>query len=180
MFGPRFLGNDPAEFQNKRSGASASFSYVGAILSHDQSLWADVRLRGELRAQFADGPLINNEQFTFGGATSVRGYLEAEQFVDDGYSAQLELLSPDWGRRLSDGASGRLLAFVDAGGGSLQDALPEQDDDFFLWSAGLGFRAVLWRRLFAELDWAYPMEDNADGSIEAGDVRWHFNTRFVF
>jgi hypothetical protein len=58
--------------------------------------------------------------------------------------------------------------------------LPEQDDDFFLWSTGLGFRAVIWGSLTADVEWAYPLRDSSDGSIESGDSRWHFNTRVAF
>jgi hemolysin activation/secretion protein len=179
-YGPRFLGNDAEEFENKRSGAKADFFHVNLNLSHDRELWSDVRLRFLASGQLSGSPMISNEQFSFGGAGSVRGYLESEQFVDDGYSGQLELSSPDWGRTLSDSVLARMLVFVDAGGGRLQDALPEQDDHFFLWSAGLGLRTALWRKLTAELDWAYPLEDNADDSIEAGDSRWHFRTGFSF
>lgn len=180
VFGPRLLGNDPAEFENKRSGASASFAYLGLSFSHEREIAADVRARFALAGQFAGEPLISNEQFSFGGATSVRGYLESQQFVDDGLGAQFELLSPDWARRLTEVASGRFFAFLDAGGGRLVDALPDQEDDFFLWSTGLGLRLSLWRRLSADIEWAYPLEDTDDGTIEAGDDRWHFNTRFAF
>jgi hemolysin activation/secretion protein len=180
VMGPRFLGNDPEEFENKRAGSKPDFAHLNLSVGHERELWSDSRLRIAVAGQLASSPLISNEQFGFGGAGSVRGYLESEQFVDNGYSGQLELLSPDWGRRLSEDVLGRFLVFVDAGGGNLQDPLPEQDDRFFLWSTGLGLRAAFWRRLTAELDWAYPLEDNADGSIEAGDTRWHFSTRYAF
>ncbi len=180
VFGAPFFGNDPTEFENKRAGATPNFAYLGVNVSLEQQLPADFRLRLAGRGQLADSPLISNEQFSFGGAASVRGYLEAQQFVDNGASAQLELLSPNWGHELLGMTSGRLLAFVDAGGGMLQDPLPEQDDSFFLWSAGLGFRAVLWNHLTPEFDWAYPLEDTADGSVQAGDSRWHFKVRYGF
>jgi hemolysin activation/secretion protein len=180
IFGPRFLGNEAGEFANKRSGAKPSFAYLGISVAHDRELWADTRLRAAVSGQIADSPLISNEQFAFGGATSVRGYLESQQFVDDGLYTQLELLSPDWGKALPGVSSGRLLAFLDAGGGRLLEPLPEQDDDFFLWSTGVGLRAALWRSLTAEVEWAYPLRDSSDGSIESGDARWHFNTRVAF
>jgi hemolysin activation/secretion protein len=180
VFGPRFLGNEAEEFANKRSGAKPGFSYLGISVAHGRELWADTRFRITISGQVADSPLISNEQFSFGGATSVRGYLESQQFADDGLYTQLELLSPDWGRGLPGFSSGRLLGFLDAGGGRLQEPLPEQDDDFFLWSTGLGFRAVLWGGLTADVEWAYPLRDSSDGSIESGDSRWHFNTRVAF
>lgn len=180
VMAPRFLGNDAAEFANKRAGSRADFAHLNIGLSHEQEVGAGFRLRGSVAGQLASSPMISNEQFSVGGAASVRGYLESEVFVDDGYHGQLELLSPDWGRRLSDEFNGRALVFLDAGGGSLQDALPEQKASIFLWSAGIGLRAAFWGGLTAELDWAYPLEDNIDGSVQAGDSRWHFATRFAF
>lgn len=180
VMGPRFLGNDAVEFESKRAGAKADFFHFNLALDHERELVDDVRLRFGLTGQLAGSPMISNEQFGFGGASTVRGYLESEQFVDNGYATQLELISPDWGRRLTEDLQGRLLAFVDAGGGNLQDALPEQDDHFFLWSTGIGLRLAVWRRLTADLDWAYPLKDNSDGSIDAGDSRWHFSTKYTF
>lgn len=180
VFGTRLLGNDPLEFESKRFGAKSSFFYLGGSFQRDNELWWDTLLRITLSGQLATAPLINNEQFAFGGVTSVRGYLESQQFVDDGAAGQLELLSPDWGAKLWNSSSLRLLAFVDAGGGVLKDALPEQDDEFFLWSAGVGMRAALWRKLTAALDWAYPFRDSSDGNVKSGDARLHFNVRFAF
>lgn len=180
VLGPRFLGNEAAEFADKRSGAKPSFAYAGVNLSHDRELWADTRLRMAIAGQLSAAPLISNEQFSFGGATSVRGYLESQQFVDDGLYTQLEVLTPDWGKALPGFSSGRLFAFMDAGVGRLRDPLPEQDDRFALWSTGVGFRAALWRSLTAELEWAWPLRDSDDATIEAGDTRLHFNTRIAF
>jgi len=180
VVGPRFLGNDADEFASKRAGAKPSFAYAGLSLAHEQELWARTRLRLEVSAQAADSPLISNEQFAFGGADSVRGYLESQQFVDDGMYAQLEFLSPDWGEGLPGFSSGRAFAFLDAGAGRLQDPLPEQSYRFLLWSTGVGLRAALWRRLTAEVEWAVPLRDSDDDSVLAGDSRWHFNTRFAF
>jgi len=178
--GPRFLGNDADEFTAKRSGAKPNFAYLTFGLNHQQPLPGDFGLRGTLTAQLAGSSLINLEQFNFGGYTTVRGYFESQAFVDDGYNAQLELLSPDWGKRLAGIDSGRLLVFVDAGGGRVQDALPEQDDLYFLWSAGLGIRATVLTRMTAALEWAYPLRRSFDRSVEAGDDRWLFLTRYDF
>lgn len=178
--GPRFMGNDPEEFATKRTGSKPDFAHLNVSLEHDRKLWGESQLRLSARAQFAGSPMISNEQFSIGGVSSVRGYLESEQFMDDGWSGQLELISPDWGRKLSSNVLARMLVFVDAGGGSLQDALPEQDDNFFLWSTGAGLRLALWRKFTAEIDWAYPLEDAGEGGIESGEDRWHFSTRYAF
>lgn len=180
MFGPRFLGNDTEEFANKRAGASPNFAYLALGASHEHELPGDTRLRLALRGQLAGAPLISNEQFSIGGASSVRGYLESQAFFDDGLNAQMEFSSPDWGRRLPGVDTGRLHAFVDAGIGRLQDPLPEQDDEALLWSAGIGLRARFWRHLTQEIEWAWPLRDSEDGSIESGDDRWHFSVQWAF
>ena len=198
ILGPRFLGNDAEEFANKRTrfrpecpppepgqpdfcqGAKSSFAYLGFNLSHERALADGSRWRVALGGQLADTALISNEQFSFGGATTVRGYLESQQFADDGYAAQLELFSPDWSKRVPGLSSARVLTFMDAGSGRVQDAEPEQDDDFFLWSAGFGLRAALWGSLNASLDWAWPLRDSSDDSVEAGDEFWHFNITWEF
>jgi hemolysin activation/secretion protein len=180
VVGPRFLGNDAEEFASKRVGARPSFAHLGLGLVHEQGLPADLRLRFAASGQLADSPLISNEQFGFGGATTVRGYLESEQFVDDGFAAQLEFLTPNWGGRLPGVDAGRLFAFFDVGGGRLEEAQAEQDDRFLLWSTGLGLRATLFERLSATVEWAYPLEDTDEDGIQSGDTRWHFLTRYQF
>lgn len=180
VFGPRFLGNDTEEFASKRSGASSSFAYLVLNATHERELWRDTRLRLALRGQVAGAPLISNEQFSIGGASSVRGYLESQVFFDDGLSAQLELISPDWGPRLPGVNTGRLFAFLDGGTGRLQDPLPEQDDQSMLLSMGIGLRAQLWRHLSQEIEWAWPLRDSDDGDIESGDDRVHFSLRYTF
>ena len=180
VYGPRFLGNDTTEFANKHFGARASFAHAGLTLSHEQDSWQATRLRMLLGAQLADSPMISNEQFAVGGVASVRGYLESQQFVDDGYWAQLEWLSPDWLAGLPLFDTGQLYAFMDAGGGRIREPLPEQDDNFFLWSTGLGLRTELLLGFSAALEYAWPLRDSADLSVEAGDPRFHFNLRWAF
>ncbi len=180
VFGSSLLGNDADEIANKRSGAKPNFATLGLSLSQERELWSDTRLSISLSGQIADSPLIPTEQFSFGGATSVRGYYESQQFVDDGMYSQLELISPDWGAALSAFSSGRVFAFLDAGIGRVLEPLPEQDDQFFLWSTGIGLRAALWRSLTADFEWAYPLRDSNDGSVQAGDSRWLFNTTVAF
>jgi hemolysin activation/secretion protein len=178
--GPRFFGNDTAEFDNKRRGASAGFAHLNLGLQHERSLLGDWRIQLGLDGQLAGAPLISNEQFGIGGASTVRGYLESQAFMDNGYVAQFELHTPDWGRRMAAPLSGRLLWFIDLGGGNLRQAQAEQDDRFFLWSTGLGLRASLWKTVEASLDWAYPLKDSGNGNIAAGDARWHFSTSVGF
>jgi len=193
---PRFLGNDQRQFDQKRFRSQANFAYLNFNLSYQRALWGSSLLRVRTRARLADSPLISNEQLSLGGAGSVRGYLEAQQFVDNGYSGQLEFFSPDFGTLAWDRMSARLFLFSDAGGGGIKDPLPEQKDSFFLWSAGAGLRLAFWDSLKIDLDWAIPFRDSDDGgieldengnivgitppSIESGDDRLHFTVKYGF
>jgi hemolysin activation/secretion protein len=100
-----------------------------------------------------NAPLISNEQYSAGGATSVRGYLEAERLGDLGAALSLELYSPPLvsGERVPDL---RLFGFMDAASLRVEDPLPEQDASFRLGSAGAGLRFGGFGGMTAEIDWA--------------------------
>lgn len=174
------ISNDPLVWEGKRYKSKNNFMYTNLGFSHLRRLWLDTEFRLHLRGQLADSPLISNEQFGIGGVDSVRGYLESEVFVDDGAYGQLELYSPEIGKRIWNELSTRLLVFTDAGGGRVQDPLPEQNDEFFIWSAGAGIRLALWDKLTAALDWAHAFEGAKDGVVEKGDDRLHFDVRLAF
>ncbi len=96
-------------------------------------------LVGTLDGQIASGPLISNEQFSAGGADSVRGYLEAERPGDDAVRGSLELRTP---QLLNYPGFEDSWAFVFGDMAQLHtlDALPGQDANFTLASVGLGFK----------------------------------------
>lgn len=172
-FSVRGLSNDEQEFSNKRLGAAPSYLYLRGDLKRTQPLPADWSLFARASGQLAGQPLISNEQFTAGGADSVRGYLEANSLGDDGLSWGLELRAPPWGRKLTP-ALDELVAYLFTEGATLrvQDAAVGQDDHFDLLSAGLGMR-FKWRGgLSGTLDLAYPFQDA--GSVLSGDGRAHF------
>jgi hemolysin activation/secretion protein len=127
--------------------------------------------------QLANAPLISNEQFSAGGATSVRGYLEAEQLGDFGGNLSLELHSPPLftGSRVADF---RFFGFVDAASLRLEDPLPGQDGTARLRSAGAGLRFSGFDGFNAELDWARPLRDGAN--VLEDDDRLHFRLNYGF
>lgn len=175
----RGLGNNTREFQDKRFRANPNFLYLNAALSHLRPLPHGVELFGALEGQVADSPLISNEQFGVGGVQSIRGYLESQQFFDDGLRAALELRSPDFGQRLwSPLSSARVHGFVEGASGRIQDALPGQPATATLWSAGLGFRLTAYDDFAAELDWAVPFKRS--GTVDSGESRVHFRLEYGF
>ncbi len=161
------------EFACKRYLAEANYAYLRMDLKHTQQFKSGWSLFGRLAGQLASGPLISNEQFSAGGADSVRGYLESNSYGDDGVLGGLELRAPSLAGRVSPRMEDlTLYAFAEGATLRVQDPLPGQTDRFDLASAGLGVRFKGWGGLSGSLDYAYPFEDA--GTVEAGDHRVHF------
>jgi len=171
--------NDAAEFAYKRYGATPNYYYLRGSLRHVHSLPWPVRIALRLDGQASIEPLIANEQFAIGGADSVRGYLEAEELGDTGFSGSLELrtvsLVPYVGDRFQDLYA---LFFYDVGLVSLVDALPGQAGRADLASLGLGLRVAAFDGFEAVLDWAYPLVPGA--YTLDGDSRLHFRVLYAF
>jgi hemolysin activation/secretion protein len=176
-WGFRGLGNDDAEFENKRFKARANYAYLFGSAQHSREVFGNARLLTRLNWQFTTAPLISNEQFSAGGAASVRGYLEAERLGDSGASATLELQSPSLlqGPRVDDW---RVLGFYDAAGLVLEEPLPGQDPHTRLNSAGLGLRFTGLSGLQLELDWARALRDGAN--VLEDEERVHFRLNYGF
>lgn len=191
-FGIRGLGNDagpppqldqpffvPGEFGYKRAGAKPNYFYLRADAQHERPFVGSTRLALRLSGQYASEPLISNEQFSIGGAESVRGYLESEALGDYGASGSVEWHTPMWTPQWQ---AARLnfygLVFFDAGIVAIVDPLPEQISEHVLASSGLGLRVSGFGGLEAALDWAYPLRSSAH--IEAHDARLHFRVAYGF
>jgi len=87
-------GSDAEEFHYKRDEASASFSVLKGDLNFTYTFANDWQSASKTAFQLASGPLVSNEQYSAGGATSVRGYLAAERTGDEGYLFSQELRTP--------------------------------------------------------------------------------------
>ncbi len=178
-FGVRSLVNGPSEFENVRYNARPDYFDLRIGLTAAESLPAAFALTQRFRAQWADAPLVNNEQFSVGGADTVRGYLEAEALGDSGAAAGIELHSPPLGKR-----GGAILgplyafAFVDAGVAALVDPLPGQARNVALWSNGIGLRLESARGLAGSFDYAVPRR--AGARTRRDDSRLDFTLQYAF
>lgn len=179
------INNDTAKFDSthndkgQRNGARPNYIYLTLDGNFNYRLPWEMALQGRFAAQIADSPLISYEQFFMGGATLVRGYFESQALADDGVMGSLELHSPrlapnDWSfvNKLNG------LVFFDAAKGWIKQALPGQESSVSLYSAGVGMRFKLWRYMVGKLDWAWPLK--ANGDIQSGESRLHFNVAFEF
>lgn len=173
VFSLRDVGNDPAEFEAKRTGARANFAYLKADLRHRHTFGNGISLAGNVSAQVTDSPLISNEQMAAGGADSVRGYPESASLGDRGWRLGLELSSPSlsgaWAPAFNEL---RLLGFAEAARLEYLEATALQESRFDLASVGMGLRFRAAKHVGGVLDYAWPLEDA--GGVKAGDGRIHF------
>lgn len=195
-FNLRGPGSDFDEFWTKRAYTDSNFFHFNADLQHTHQLPEGFELFGKAQAQIADGPLVSSEQFSLGGADSVRGYLESETVGDTGIVGTVEVRTPEisqWlqkalhGETATDESGGkppnlfsdwRLFGFVDAGAVMIHEPLPDQTSNFTLWSYGVGTRFKLLEYFDGAVTYAVPMTD--EGETMATDPRMLFSVSGSF
>jgi hemolysin activation/secretion protein len=151
---------DQDQFLCSRQGADGSFGIVRGDLraSHRFSV-AQISMRAG--AQFASQPLVNAEQYSLGGAETVRGYFEGEATGDEGAIFSTELSTLDLSGALGLGERARdlsLLAFTDAGLTYNIDPALGEPRHVALLSVGAGTRLSLRNGLEGQLDFAWPQK----------------------
>lgn len=177
-FAPASL-NDREEFERKRPDSDSAFSYFTAGVEHTRELpWGFTGV-GEVQGQWTDAVLVSNEQFSLGGAESVRGYLEAQLLGDSGLrgSAALRyvlngLWTPPW---LTQWYA---AAFADAGLVWINEPDEGQRRSDSLSGAGIGLHLLGRQHLKAGVDLAWALEDA--GEVEQGEARAHFSVELEF
>jgi hemolysin activation/secretion protein len=174
----RGLVSSSQAFNLSRADAPSDFIYLRASVGRTQELPFGLSTHVQLDGQASPGPLISNEQFSIGGAQSVRGYYEAEELGDSGIRGSVELRSPllqrpTWGAIHLYG-----YGFYDWAAIELHDPLPSQASRATLRSTGVGFRLNSFQHLDANLDWAYVLEDGL--RTDSGQTRYNFSVRYGF
>jgi len=182
-YGIRGLGSDPYEFDAKRFLADGSFFHVRGDLAHTHDLPGGMEIFAKIQGQLASQPLINSEQASGGGLGNARGYLESTVLGDNAVFGSVELRSPSLINRPKPAPTAdakpdpnappertdewRFYLFADAGHLTLNDPLPEQDDQFPLVSIGAGSRISFRDHFHASVDAGMPLRDA--GIVEEGD-----------
>jgi hemolysin activation/secretion protein len=172
------VGND-AEFEYKRSGASASYAYLRGSTRFTWRTWHGFAIMTRLGLQYSEAPLVNNEQFSLGGMDTVRGYLEAEALVDSALAATVELQFP----KLTLGPAEAVgYLFYDRGVGMNQQPLESEvlsgSVRTDLASFGVGFRGSPMRGMNASLEFADPRLPGT--RTIRGDERVLFSVQYGF
>lgn len=178
-FGIRGLLNHASDFEAKRFEGRPNYFYLKGDLSDEHALWWGSSLRLRLAGQYSVEPLIDNEQFSLGGADSVRGYLESEELGDTGLFGSVELRSPG----LKDAWKGRIqqlyaLAFYDAGFVANVNPLPQEAYRTDLASWGVGFAFAGFWGFQGGLDFAWPRATGARSTVGADRVLFYFRWGF--
>lgn len=176
-FGLRGLNNQ-AEFDNKRIYSKANFIYLSGDIQRRFPINDAFRGKIKVSFQYTDSPLISNEQFTAGGAESVRGYYESQALGDNAIQMSLELHTPYLGaKRWKSVRDFYALWFADAAKLWVLESLPGQAKGYELSSSGIGMRLKVGHINIA-LDAAYPLK--AVSTVKKGDVRVHFRLAYEF
>jgi len=172
-------GSD-ASFDAVRAGAnrhytSLRFNVFGGLLVAGQ--WqAQVRVAG----QATRDALVSGEQFSLGGAYSVRGFEEREILGDSGVSGSAEIYAPDLAKSVGEAFNSvRVLAFVDAGQVRNRLGTPCRgvSTNCELLSFGAGLRVNAGRFQF-RLDLAQALRDGL--RTRRHDIGAHFSASYSF
>jgi hemolysin activation/secretion protein len=173
-------------YDKSRSGASEEWQALRLSANLAVPLPEDFQFRAALSGQLTDSRLVAGEQFGIGGASSVRGYIERTATGDTGYSGNVELYSPDFGKHVAEGTSLRALAFYDFGEASYNRALNNgAEKKYYLSSFGTGLRLNVGRDVAVKFDVgvaqnAFPNNPATDAGRSRGDTFAHaaFNLSF--
>lgn len=181
-FGIRMRGSDPFEFDARRYMADGDFFHVRGDLAHTHDLPGGMEIFAKVQGQLSSQPLINSEQASGGGISNVRGYLESTVLGDNAVFGSVELRSPSLINRAKPVPADakpepnappeskdewRFYVFADAGHLTLNEPLPEQQDQFSLVSIGAGTRISFKDHFHASVDAGVPLRDA--GPVRDGD-----------
>lgn len=177
---PRALfGNESVEFGTKRFDANPNFAVFSLELNDEMRFLNGMSINTTLAGQLANQPLISNEQYSVGGAATVRGYFESQVLADDAVRGSIEINSPDLPLLTKRGfTDAYAMFFMDAAATKINSPLPGSEARQQLYSAGLGIRIARNKSFTLELDVARPLRSN--GNVIEDDTRVHFLIRGAF
>src|SRR5205085_4772476 len=122
--------------------ADGNFIILTPGITREQKLIGDWGLRLHADGQWANQPLISNEQFALGGLAGTRGYRDGEEYGDTGWRVLVEPHTPLF--KVAFGEHGtlptmlRLSLFTDYGQRYLLDPPAAKKRSLGMWGAGIG------------------------------------------
>jgi len=172
------LRNDSADFRKVAGSPRASGNYYIAILglTREQKLIGDWGLRLRADGQWANQPLINNEQYALGGNSGVRGYQDGQEYGDTGWRTLAEAHTPLFTVPLGENKTMplyvRFSLFTDYGQRYLLDPPVGRPRSLSMWGAGFGFSGNLGEHFDFRLAFGMPLLDIPN--VKAGSSRITF------
>lgn len=154
----RGMGGSASEFAARRFGAKDNFIYFRGDLSHTHDLPAGFQLYTRAQGQASPQPLINTEQVSAGGLSTVRGYLIATQLGDSGAMGTLEFRGPSLiGSAKEKDNEWRLYAFLEGAKLYVNKTLPGEKRTHDLASTGIGSRIRYLNHFTGSIDMGVPL-----------------------
>lgn len=172
--GVRGIGSSVASTGARRYKADGGFLVLRGDLSHTRDLPEGFQLFGKGQAQITAQPLVDSEQFSGGGLSTTRGYLESSALGDNAAFGTAEFRTPSLASPLGFKSvdEWRVYVFSDAGVLTVNDTLPQQQETFYLASFGAGMRAKLRNHFNFSVDVGSPLI--TQGPNKRGDVHTTF------
>ena len=169
-------------FGTIRVASSPEYIYSRFLYEQAANFGSDDRWQVTFRGtgQLSSARLLPSETLGFGGFDSVRGYDQRTGSGDHGWLTTLEI-GPRPQNICIKGRSGRIryYSFLDAGQSLIEDPLPGENGDLFLYSTGVGMQMSLGQDLSLHLDYGYGFENVAglpNDRLHLG-VIWQFSPR---
>jgi hemolysin activation/secretion protein len=164
------------------SKAGDNYLTLQTGVSREQRLYKDWTVLFRADGQWADTPLISNEQFGMGGVAGVRGYTDGENYGDTGWRVMFEPRTPMVNLGMVDGDVPfwvRASVFMDYGETYLlQKVSATSQDAAQFWGCGASLTANIGSHLDARLTVAWPLLSTA--LTPAGDFHFYFGVGAQF
>lgn len=190
-FGTRGFGSGANSFFTNRAFARSNFVKFNLDTAYVHALPFDTRLSVTISGQLTDQALIPSEEFSAGGLNSLRGYLQSEALGDDGFFADVELISPSVapffidhaGQDIKDLMTGalddwRFYIFSDSAAAWVLDRLPDQRSVFPLMSIGAGSRMSFLSHFTGNVVMGMPMRNGTATKAWHPSIQFSATTEF--
>ena len=149
------------------------FSYLQALNQSESVFVPILLLRSEL--QLAAEPLISTEQFSLGGASTVRGYRQDALLTDSGFLATAEFRLP-FARLDGINATLQFAPFIDFGTGWNNDDEATEFDTLI--GTGFGLLVQTPESFSARIDWGIPLINNSDQGSSLQEDGLYFQLQY--
>jgi hemolysin activation/secretion protein/AraC-like DNA-binding protein len=167
-------GNDDFGHAAYTTNAHASYVTINAGCTRDQTIYHEWGVLLRANGQWANEPLISNEQFAMGGQAGVRGYLDGEAYGDSGWRLQFEPHTPLINLGLVDATAPfwvRASIFMDYGQLFSQAAPGVKPREDF-WGTGFGVTGTIGDHFDARFGMAWALLKGLES--QKGDYRFYF------